>query len=138
MVSCCPINGQPGKSVQGQTIKAMLAVTLRRVDQADYLFCPAADCSTVYFSSDGLQTFTTADVREPVYQKCPDADEVLVCYCFRHSIGEIRAASTERRAEILDDIHAGIRAGQCACDLRNPEGTCCLGNVRTVIQRLAA
>jgi hypothetical protein len=31
---------------------------------------------------------------------------------------------------IVDDIKAGIKAGQCACDLRNPQGTCCLGNVR--------
>ena len=37
---------------------------------------------------------------------------------------------------MVDDIHAGINAGQCACDLRNPQGSCCLGNVRGLIKRL--
>ena len=37
---------------------------------------------------------------------------------------------------IVDDINTGINAGQCACDLRNPQGSCCLGNVRGLIKRI--
>lgn len=37
------------------------------------------------------------------------------------------------RYKLSADITAGIRAGQCACDLRNPQGICCLGNVRRLI-----
>ena len=40
------------------------------------------------------------------------------------------------RAALIDDIDAGIQAGQCACDLRNPQGSCCLGNVRGLVKRL--
>jgi hypothetical protein len=36
----------------------------------------------------------------------------------------------------VDDIDTGINTGQCACDLRNPQGSCCLGNVRGLIKRL--
>jgi hypothetical protein len=36
----------------------------------------------------------------------------------------------------VDDINTGISAEQCACDLRNPQGSCCLGNVRGLIKRL--
>ena len=135
-VGLCPECEQKGKPVQGQTVKALVSVSLREVQEVKYLFCRTQTCPVVYFSPDGAQRFTTAQVRERVYQKEPDTDEVLVCYCFQHTVGEVRAASPETRAAMLDDINAGVNAGQCACDLRNPQGSCCLGNVRGLIKRL--
>ena len=122
--------------MQGRTVKALLSVSLREVRDVAYLFCRTPICPIVYFSPDGEQTFTVEHVRERVYQKAPDADDVWVCYCFRHTAGEVRAASPERRAAIVDDINTGINAGQCACDLRNPQGSCCLGNVRGLVKKL--
>ena len=113
---------------------ALLSVSLREARDVEYLFCRTRTCPVVYFSPDGKQSFTFEKIRERVYQKEPDADEVFVCYCFRHTVGEMCAASPEARAAILDDIDTGINAGQCACDLRNPQGSCCLGNVRRLIQ----
>ena len=130
----CPTCGQRAKPVPGQTVRAMLAVSLRQVRETEYFFCRTGDCPVVYFSADGAQTFSTDDVRERVFQKEPDADDVFVCYCFQHTVGDVRAATPEMREEILDDINTGIRAEQCACDLRNPQGACCLGNVRQVIK----
>ncbi len=134
-VSVCPACRQVGRLVQGQTVKALLSVSLREVRDVDYLFCRTQTCPVVYFSRDGEQTFTVEQVRERVYQKEPDAAEVLVCYCFRHTVGEIRTATPEDRAALVDDINTGIDAGQCACDLRNPQGSCCLGNVRGLIKQ---
>lgn len=134
----CPFCGMKGKQVQGQTVKALLAVSLRAVQDVDYLFCRTRTCPVVYFSLNGEQTYTTAQVRERVYQKEPENDEVLVCYCFQHRVGEIRTASPAKCAEIVGDINTGISAGQCACDLRNPQGSCCLGNVRKLIKNSAA
>lgn len=131
----CPECGQTGKSVQGQTVKALLSVSLREARHAEYLFCRTRTCPVVYFSADGKQTFMAEQVRERVYQKVPDADDVFVCYCFRHTVGQVRAASPEARAAVVDDINAGINTGQCACDLRNPQGSCCLGNVRGLIKQ---
>jgi hypothetical protein len=132
----CPECGQKGKPVQGQTVKALLAVSLRAVQEAEYLFCRTQTCPIVYFTAEDAQTFRVSDVRERVYQKEPDAHSVLICYCFRHTVGEINGADSAARAAIVDDINAGIQAGQCACDLRNPQGSCCLGNVRGLIKRL--
>ncbi len=84
----------------------------------------------VYFSNDGQQQFTTAAVRERVYQKEPDAAQIQVCYCFDYRAATLLAASGAEREQIIAEINAGIQAGQCACDLRNPQGSCCLGNVR--------
>jgi hypothetical protein len=134
--NACPVCGETGKPVQGQTVKALLSVSLHAVQDVQYMFCQTQTCPVVYFSSDGEQTFSAQQVRERVYQKEPNVDGVLICYCFRHTVGDFRAASPERCASIVDDINAGIRAKQCACDLRNPQGSCCLGNVRGLIKRL--
>ncbi|MBI5029288.1 MAG: copper chaperone Copz family protein [Chloroflexi bacterium] len=128
--------GEKGKPVDGQTVKALLLVTLRRVRNKEYLFCQTPTCPVVYFSTDGVETYTVEQVRERVYQKEPNADDVFVCYCLRHTVGEIRATAVTARAAILDDINAGIQTDQCTCDLRNPQGSCCLGNVRGLIKRL--
>lgn len=133
--NACPTCGQKGKPVDTATVKSMLSVSLNRVKSTPYFFCPNRDCPTVYFSDDGLQTFGRQEVRERVYQKEPEADDVFVCYCFRHTVGEILNAAPEGHTAILDDINAGIKAGQCACDWRNPQGSCCLGNVRGVIKQ---
>ncbi len=130
----CPHCGEPGKAVDEATLKSILSSSLRIIRKTQYFFCRTTACPVVYFSSDGEQVFTTKQVRERVYQKEPNVEDVFVCYCFRHTVGEIRNGSPEERLAILGDINAGIKAEQCACDWRNPQGSCCLGNVREVIK----
>lgn len=132
----CPECGEIGKPVGGQTVKALLSMSLRSLRDTKYLFCRTQTCPVVYFSANAEQTFTVEQVRERVYQKEPEAEDVLICYCFRYTVDDLRAASSEARTTIVDDINTGINAGQCACDLRNPQGSCCLGNVRSMIKRL--
>ncbi len=135
-INSCPACRQKGKPVHGQTVKTLLSVSLRAVHDVEYLFCRTQRCPIVYFTPDGSQTFSTEDVRVRVYQKEPDTESVFVCYCFRHTVGEVRAASSERRAAIVDDVNQGIQAGQCACEVRNPQGSCCLGNLRGLVKRV--
>ncbi len=132
----CPHCRQAGKPVQGQTVKALVSVSLRTVPNFDYLFCRTQTCPVVYFAAGVSHTFTVDQVRERVYQKEPDAGDVFVCYCFRHTVDEVRTAPVMAEV-ILVDVQVGIQAGQCACDIRNPQGSCCLGNLRGLIKRLA-
>jgi hypothetical protein len=132
----CATCQQAGKRVEGQTVKALLAVSLRTISTAEYHFCRTATCPVVYFTMDGTQIFTIDQVRERVYQKEPGAADVLLCYCFRHTVGAVQGAPDP--AHIVADITTGIQAGQCACDLRNPQGSCCLGNVRALIRHAVA
>lgn len=137
MPETCPACGHKGKAVDGATIKAMLAVSLLAVRETPYLFCREADCPVAYFSADGTQTFMTDQLRERVFQKEPDSDDVFVCYCFCHTPGSIRDELVETgHSTVLDVINAGIKAEQCACGLRNPQGACCLGNVGAVVKRV--
>ena len=135
----CPICGNKGHSVDGATIKSMLAVSLRHVQDIPYRFCSNPDCDVVYYSDNGEQTFTTHQVRERVYQKEREANDVLICYCFQHTPGDIRQQFAQSNHQtIIDDINTGIQTGQCACDWRNPQGNCCLGNVRQYVKKLEA
>lgn len=134
-VNTCPECGKIGKPVQEQTVKALLSASLRDVQDVQYFFCRTQTCPVVYFSEDGQQVFTVEQVREQVYQKGPEADDVFICYCFRHTVGDLRAASPKERIAIVSDINTGINAEQCACDLRNPQGSCCLGNLRAAIKQ---
>jgi hypothetical protein len=120
----CPGCNRKGKVVQGQTVKALLAVSLRSIRETDYYFCRTQSCPVVYYSADGKSTFTTSQLRERVYQKEPDAEDVLVRYCFKHTVAQIRHASP--LVTMINEINAGIQANQCACDLRNPQGSCTL------------
>jgi len=73
----CPLCGERGKPVQGQTVKSLLSVSLREVQDIEHLFCKTQTCPVVYFSPDGEQTFTVAQIRERVFQKEPDGEGIL-------------------------------------------------------------
>ena len=97
---------------------------------------PTADCPTVYYSADGAHEFAELSLRERVHQKHPTAHDVPVCYCFRHTPGSIAGELTSTgRSSVVQRVTAGIQSGQCACEIRNPQGVCWLGNVRAVVTR---
>jgi hypothetical protein len=134
----CPANGAIGKKVDTQTIKAMLSIPLYILTAELYRFCADADCPTVYYSEDSQQVFSEADLRERVYQKNADDGEISICYCFRHTVGSISSEFSESgKSTVIEEITAGIKAGQCACDIRNPQGDCCLGNVRAFVKEFS-
>ena len=131
----CLTNGVVGKRVDTQIVKAMLALPLYLLSSDAYRFCADPDCPTVYYSEDGQQIFDEADLRERVYQKHADDKEISICYCFNHTVGSIGSEITESgKSSVVEEITAGIKAGQCACDIRNPQGDCCLGNVHALIK----
>ena len=112
--SGCPECGQKGKSVEVQTVKSMISITLREVKNDSYRFCCTGTCPVVYFGVENNRVFTIADVRERVYQKEPKTEDVLICYCFNHSVSEIRSASPDEGKSILMCTHDIFRAKDIA------------------------
>lgn len=133
----CPVCGHKGKKVDAITLKALLDVSLLALRDTPYLFCRTTACPVVYFAADGSQTFNKGQIRAPVHQKEPDDPTVPVCYCFNHSpasiCAELLATGT---STAIEEIKGGIQAGQCACEIRNPQGSCCLGNVGAVVKQI--
>lgn len=132
----CPSCGQPGKPVDLLTVKAQLAVPLTRLRATQYRFCKTPECPTVYYGLDADHRIGEELLRERVHQKHPDDGDVFVCYCFRHTPGSAKAElAATGRSTVVASITQGIQAGQCACEIRNPQGSCCLGNVRAAVTR---
>jgi hypothetical protein len=127
-----------GKPVDRQTIKALLTdAALGRLTRNDYWFCSANDCDVVYFDQDG-SSFTTADLRVGVWHKLASGDRPI-CYCFGESEASLRLEiAREGRSSAVERIRSHVAAGRCACNVRNPRGVCCLGDVTTAIERVQA
>jgi hypothetical protein len=134
----CPASGSAGKAVDRVTVKALLTeAALQRMPAGELRFCPDAHCDVVYFDADGL-SFATADVRVPVWQKLPFGAR-QVCYCFGESEASIGSEIDRHGASsAVERIRDHIAAGRCACDVRNPRGTCCLGDVIAATERVQA
>ena len=131
----CPNCGEPGRSVGIVTLKHMVRPELLEVvNKPGFLFCRAADCPLVYFHPAG-ETLEKSDLRVRVGLK-ETADPVPVCYCFgfteRMLLEEIRATGD---TTIPERITAEMKADHCACETRNPQGSCCLGNVKAAAKR---
>jgi hypothetical protein len=133
----CPHCHSKGKAVVLETVKAMLAISLEAVQVTSYHFCATATCPVVYFAMDSQQVFLETELRERVHQKAPLADDVFVCYCFRYTPQSLRAEiAALGHSTAVQAIHVGIQSGRCACEIRNPQGSCCLGNVKAVLHQI--
>jgi Zinc binding domain len=132
----CTICTERGVPVQRQTVKALLtAVALRRVQLTHYRFCPNPSCDTVYFGDAG-DRFETGDIRVAVWHKRPSGDRLL-CYCFGETESGIRSELVEHgHTDVVARIREHIAAQRCACDIRNPRGACCLGDVIAAVKRI--
>ena len=132
----CPESGSVGLSVEHQTVKALLTEqALAGFESTDYRFCSDPHCDVVYFADDGSH-FRSADLRVPVWQKQPTGSRV-VCYCFGESEASIGAEIQRTgRSLAVERLREHITARRCACDVRNPRGSCCLGDVMPAVQRV--
>lgn len=133
----CPECGRPGRAVERITLKALLRPeALARLEGAAHRFCTTPDCGVVYFGA--REVFGREDLAVPVFQKEPPGNRI-VCYCFGITEAEIRREiEAGGRSAAAERIAALVKADRCACELRNPQGSCCLGNVAAVARSLAA
>lgn len=124
----CPECERQGRLVRRITVQAMLRPTaLMRLSAAEHGFCPTPTCGVVYFGRG--ETFDREEIVVPVFQKEPEGDRT-VCYCFAVTEGDIRREVAETgRSTAVERITALVKAERCACEVKNPQGGCCLGNI---------
>ena len=131
----CPVNGARSKRVDMLTVKSLVRRLPLGMSSTQYYFCEAQDCDVVYFALDSLAPiFRRGDLALRVGSK-ETADPIPVCYCFgftrrdiQREIAEIEASGIETR------ISEEVKAGNCACEVKNPSGKCCLGAVARVVK----
>ncbi len=129
----CPRCGRAARPVSTLTLKHQVRPQFfPAVNEGGFHFCPTPDCPVVYFS-DGGSVLTTDDVRRPVTQK--DPAHAPVCYCFGFTPAMIRdELAATGKTTVIERIAAEMKAGFCACEIRNPQGSCCLGNVKVAVK----
>ena len=133
----CPTCGSEGRGVGRQTVLHHVRHEhLGRVTDEPYRFCADPDCATVYYGGGGSR-FATDELRELVTAKV-SGDARPICYCFDFTEGGARE-EIERTggSTVPARINELIKAGMCACEVRNPAGVCCLGQVNQTVKRLS-
>ena len=125
--SPCPSCSQPGNPVGRITLKALLTADgLRRGLPAQPQYCDNADCPIIYFGTAGELSFTESELVVRVYAKQPNDPATPVCYCFDVTVG---AMASDRARELRESVALEVQAGHCACEVKNPKGACCLGDL---------
>lgn len=119
------------KSVEPVTIRSLVREeALEGLSTSEgFRFCAAGDCGVAYSQAITGETIGVDDVSVEIFQKSKNPDR-LVCYCFGHSVSDVEADATERA--ILADVEDKCRQGLDRCEIENPQGRCCLSNVREV------
>lgn len=133
----CPRCGQAGRAVTRETMRHLLKPEwINRMEERSYRFCVNPDCPVVYFAEKVDNVFTTDDLRVCVGLK-EHTDPIPICYCFGHMVASARdEIARTGRSTVLASITAEIKAGRCACEITNPSGNCCIGEVRKIIKEL--
>ena len=132
--SLCPRCGQPGKAVPLLTLKHQVKPPhLANVEDGPFFFCATADCPVVYFNAGRIE-LTLKDVRQRPTAK--GGDNPQLCYCFGFDTNMARAEIAATGAcTIPQRIAAEMKAERCACEIRNPQGSCCYANVVAAVKR---
>ena len=132
----CPRCGEKGKPVPLATVGAMAktGVEAVKLSAQEYKICRNRDCPVVYYARE-IQ-IEKSELRVPVNFKERNY-EGPVCYCFNHTVASIRAEITSighPTAQAM--ITQQVKAARCACEVKNPAGTCCLGDVIQAVQAI--
>lgn len=122
----CPVDGQSCRSVELRTVLHHLKRPhANRPATQGYYFCDNKECDVVYFGQDG-SVITRHDVRSEVGQKSSSPDRVI-CYCFGITEREVLGETDHRPSSSAKEfVIEQTRLHNCACDVRNPSGRCCL------------
>lgn len=130
--TACPDCTAPGKSVRAITLRSLLSEAAHADvrNEEGWRHCAAAGCSTAYFHPGSGARFASSNVKVRIGTKEKSGPRP-VCYCFGHTVEEIdEEIARTGESTIGDRITERCRAGLDRCAETNPQGSCCLGNVR--------
>ncbi|MBI1805657.1 MAG: copper chaperone Copz family protein [Ignavibacteria bacterium] len=133
----CPVSRTVSKKVQKRTLEHLLKPEkIGSIQNVQYYYCADSNCRVVYFSNESVPYFTIDDVRVKAFAK-DKGEDVSVCYCFDWTRARIKQelVSTGKSTASLQ-IAKEVKAGNCACDIKNPKGECCLGDVNSFVKSI--
>ncbi|MEQ1740076.1 MAG: hypothetical protein ABL884_09215 [Methyloglobulus sp.] len=122
----CPLCGKTSKSVEIRTLYHQVKFPENQGIISDsYYFCPSKDCPTAYFSVAGNS------IPKRQLTSYQDIQKDKLCYCFDIDTADYLTAINTHRAETIKNfVIQRTKSGECACELRNPSGKCCLAKFK--------
>lgn len=139
VISVCRECGNEGKPIKVITLKSLVKKPgLESVKNPDdFYFCETPDCEVVYFDNEQGIYLDKADVNVRVGVKETD-DPVPVCYCFGWTRKKILDQIEQKGFSIaVQEISTRVKAGECTCEINNPAGRCCLGEVSRLVKSVS-
>jgi hypothetical protein len=126
----CPLNRARSKQVGGLTVKSLVRQLPLEMPNTQYYFCDTSECEVVYFPLDTqAPIFRRDDLLVQVGAKVTKGP-IPVCYCFGFTREDIESeVARTGSSTIAEQIKTEVKAGNCACEVKNPSGKCCLGDV---------
>jgi len=132
-LTCCTACGRDGQVVERATVAALILGPVP--ERQNFWLCRSPDCGVAYFGDRGAQLGVSELRFLPAFKS--ESPEALVCFCFLHRREEIESEVRDPATSLLfEQIAAKVKAGHCACEVRNPSGRCCLGEVKAETERL--
>ena len=125
-VQACPQCGISSKNISMKTIFHHVKFPdILDVKTGSYYYCADKACSVGYFSLDG-KVISKQQLRAFIK---PENNKL--CYCFDINTEQyINALRDETATKIKKFVIQKTKSGDCACEIRNPSGQCCLANFK--------
>jgi hypothetical protein len=136
--NACNQCGETGRAVSRQmVVHHVKSEKLSSITDEEYKFCSSPNCAVVYYAASG-QIYTVDDVRESVTSKTT-GDARPLCYCFGFTEGFARQEIAQTgESSVFKQVSQFIKEKLCVCEIRNPSGVCCLGEINKTLKRLAS
>lgn len=126
----CGSCGSKGVQVPLTAVKALLQPgALRAGVPRAPRFCASPQCPVVYFDEVSDRRVEESELTVLVYAKHARDRSAPICYCFGFTVGDVLDAMKTGAPAISSIVRTEVEAGHCACEVKNPKGTCCLGDI---------
>jgi len=135
----CPKNEKVCKPVGRITVEALIRPERRHsLALLPYYFCDSPSCDVVYVSASTEHVITKDQLQVRVGTK-ENKDAIPLCYCFDFDKKAIwDDIRFKGRTDIPQIITQRIKAGECRCQVTNPSGNCCLGDIYRAVKEYSS
>ncbi len=133
---CKECNGK-GKPVSEITLKSLVKeLVLEAIGSLnEFFYCETPNCGVVYFNNERQVYLHKEDMKVRVGIKETESP-IPVCYCFGWTRERIfEQIKQQGKSTAVKEISARIKSGECECEIKNPSGRCCLGEINKVVKK---
>jgi len=132
----CPKCNENAKGVLGKTLQHLLTNEAKENLSCfdEFYYCKSVSCEVIYFKD---KTILTQKDMSVVVGLKKDANPATVCYCFEWTKEKIMdEINLDGSSSALADIKNKMDTIGCQCEILNPSGGCCLGDVSKVTKEI--